>query len=411
MAALALVPLAQWHSLWRGARGLCVYALLAAGTACLIGPFARALWNSAAQWTFILVKAFLKIFLSGVFTDIATLSIGTPSFNVQIAPECSGLEGAVLILSFCGLWLWLFRHEFRFPRALLLAPASVTVLFLLNALRIATLILIGNAGAPGIALGGFHSQAGWIAFNGVAIGLMVASRRWQWLTVGSPPPIVPLEAPLAPEAVDNPAAPYLLPFLLILAAGMIASAVSNGFEWLYPLRFFAAAAALWTYRKRYQTLDWGFGWEAPAAGALVFALWMAGDSITGVHPHNPLAPTSDPWLSLAQGLWLAIRLIAPIVTVPIAEELAFRGYLLRRIVAADFESLSPRTFTWTSLLLSSLAFGLLHGGRWIPGTLAALIYAGVYIRRGRIGDAVVAHATTNGLLAASILVTGQWNLS
>ncbi len=51
------------------------------------------------------------------------------------------------------------------------------------------------------------------------------------------------------------------------------------------------------------------------------------------------------------------------------------------------------------------------GSRWIAGTLAGLLYGAVYLRRGRIGDAVVAHAITNGLLAASVLVTGQWNLS
>ncbi len=159
-----------------------IYALMTSVAACLMGAFARTLWGSAARWTFVLVKILLKMFLSGVYADVSTMSIGTESFHVEIAPECSGLEGAALMLSFCALWLWLLRREFRFPRALLLAPASVAILFLLNAFRIAALILIGNAGAPGIALGGFHSQAGWIAFNGVAIGLMVLSRRVQWIT-------------------------------------------------------------------------------------------------------------------------------------------------------------------------------------------------------------------------------------
>jgi exosortase/archaeosortase family protein len=48
-------------------------------------------------------------------------------------------------------------------------------LFLLNAVRIAALILIGNSGARQIALGGFHLQAGWIAFNGVALVFSVAA--------------------------------------------------------------------------------------------------------------------------------------------------------------------------------------------------------------------------------------------
>jgi hypothetical protein len=32
----------------------------------------------------------------------------------------------------------------------------------------------------------------------------------------------------------------------------------------------------------------------------------------------------------------------------------------------------------------------------------------VFLRRGSLGDAVVAHATTNGLLAAYVLATGAW---
>ena len=95
---------------------------------------------------------------------------------------------------------------------------------------------------------------------------------------------------------------------------------------------------------------------------------------------------------------------------PIVEELAFRGFLIRRLMANDFESLDPRQFTWFAVLVSSLVFGLLHGDRWIAGSIAGLIYAGVMLRRGSIGDAVAAHATTNALIAFAVLVGGKWNL-
>ena len=50
---------------------------------------------------------------------------------------------------------------------------------------------------------------------------------------------------------DNPTAAYLVPFLVILGAGMLTGALIGSFEWLYPLRFFAAAGALWVFRTRY----------------------------------------------------------------------------------------------------------------------------------------------------------------
>ena len=41
-----------------------------------------------------------------------------------------------------------------------------------NILRIAALIMLGSSGAADLAVGGFHSQAGWIAFNAVGLGLI-----------------------------------------------------------------------------------------------------------------------------------------------------------------------------------------------------------------------------------------------
>ena len=38
---------------------------------------------------------------------------------------------------------------------------------------------------------------------------------------------------------------------------------------------------------------------------------------------------------LAGTVWLALRILGAIVTVPIAEQLAFRGLLYRRLVSAD----------------------------------------------------------------------------
>ena len=58
--------------------------------------------------------------------------------------------------------------------------------------------------------------------------------------------------------------------------------------------------------------------------------------------------------------WLIFRVPGSAVTVPIAEELAFRGYLLRRLISADFDRLSLIRFTWLSFFASSVLFGVLH---------------------------------------------------
>ena len=108
--------------------------------------------------------------------------------------------------------------------------------------------------------------------------------------------------------------------------------------------------------------------------------------------------------------WLACRVIGSVILVPIAEELAFRGFIARRIMASDFEAVSGRSLSWLSMIASSVVFGALHG-RWVAGTLAGLIFALTYRHRGAgSADAIVSHATANGLIAALVLVKGMWSL-
>jgi CAAX prenyl protease-like protein len=96
--------------------------------------------------------------------------------------------------------------------------------------------------------------------------------------------------------------------------------------------------------------------------------------------------------------------------VPIAEELAYRGYLMRRLIQADFESLPFHAVRWPALALTAVVFGLAHGALWLPGIVAGLAYGLLVIRCGRLGEAVAAHATTNALIAVSTLLWGQWQL-
>lgn len=405
LAALAFIPASVCRALFSSTDRLWLYALLAVILACVVGDASRAVWQSTNQVTFYLVHLFLRPFVSGIVADPQRSTLGTHSFSVEIAPECSGFEGAGLMLAFGIAWLAIFRRESRFPQALLLIPAGVVLVFVLNAVRIAALILIGNAGASRIALGGFHSQAGWISFNAVALAFSVAVRRLRWLSV-TPAGDVPDSEPVSARA--NATVAYLLPFVAILAAGMFATSFSADFEWLYPLRFFAAVAVLWYYRRTYASLDWKVGWFGPAIGALVFVLWIglarSRASAGPVPPAWAAAPVSQ------RTLWLVFRILAAVVTVPLAEELAFRGFLIRRFLSRDFDQIDPRRFTWLGLAISSVAFGLLHGEHWLAGTVAGLLYGAALLRQGRIGEAVSAHATTNALLAIYVLTFHQWGL-
>jgi exosortase E/protease (VPEID-CTERM system) len=405
-AGIAAAPAGVWVELLRGTERLWLYAFAASGIVWDVAPRLWAAWDSL-RWeagedaTFWLVGRMLHPLLPALAADPATHALSTGRFAVIIGGSCSGWEGLGLVLVFGVLWLWLSRRECRFPQAFILIPAAMGLIFLLNAVRIAALILIGHAVSGRVAMSGFHSQAGWIAFNMVAFGIAVVAPRIPWMNKRE-------LTRDGPETAPNATPPWLLPLVVVLASGMVSRAASADFEWSYPLRFLCGAGAIWICRRKYSELSWSAGWLSPVAGVAAFVLWLALDR--GGQGDNALATGLAALSAPSRIAWVVFRCLGAVVTVPIAEELAFRGFLLRRLISADFESVDFRRFTWFSVAASSLAFGLMHGDRWLAGTLAGFLYAAVMLRRGNIGSAVVAHATTNALIALAVLIGGKWYL-
>ena len=404
---LAAMPVGfWWHILRRGWR------VVLAGTvvglvALAIGQSTGGLWNAFHGTTFRAASAVLRVLHPEVICHPETRDLGTSRFTVNIAPVCSGYEGIGLIWAFLGGYLVLFRRELRFPQALLLLPIGTVVIWMMNVLRIVGLVMVGTWGWPRIALGGFHSQAGWLAFNLVGLGLVAVSRR---MGLFARPQHT---AESAVEGFTNPTALYLGPLLAVIATTMITGVMSDGiFDRFYAVRVIVAVLTLWFCRRVFQGWTWSCSWFPVGAGVLVFILWLALEprsaAVSATRPEIPQALRS---MSRSSTLfWVAARLLGAVVTVPLIEELAYRGYLLRRLIAADFENVPFTSFTWPSFLISSIVFGVMHQQRWLAGTLAGMLYAFVVRRGGRLSDGVVAHATTNALIAAFVLTTASWSL-
>jgi CAAX prenyl protease-like protein len=100
--------------------------------------------------------------------------------------------------------------------------------------------------------------------------------------------------------------------------------------------------------------------------------------------------------------------LVAVLAAPVAEELAFRGYLARRLLNREFDTVPFTALTLLSIGLSSVVFGLMHGRQWMLGIVAGLAFAAILKWRGRMGDAVAAHATCNLLLAIWVLARGDW---
>ena len=399
--SLAVFPTSSWAAAARAARFKLAWGVIAGGAIWSAGFITEQLWRSLAFYTFAVVEWTLRLIYPLTISDTTRLVVGTPTFKVAIAPECSGYEGIGLIVGFLSVYLWLCRRELRFPAALVLLPIGAVTIWIVNAFRIVALVALGTSGWPAIARGGFHSQAGWIAFNVIALGFVGVTMRGGFFQRARKE-----RQEVAPP--DTATAAYLGPFAAMTATAMLTGALSAGFDWLYPLRVLVVAGVLWAFRKHYTEMKWSFSPISIAIGAVTFVMWLALLPVDASSKDLwPAALSTVPFSSSA--MWLAVRGIGYVVAIPIVEELAFRGFVGRRLLSSDFQSIPIGRFSWLSFLASSVLFGAMHGHLWIAGTLAGMAFALALYRRGAIGDAVQAHATTNALLMCYALTTGHWS--
>ncbi len=402
LVATVLPPRLWWALAWQTIRvvaGGLTFGIAAFGA----GWLTTLCWWPLGRCTMASVNFLVRLASHDPVYEPERFVVGTSQFPVHIAPQCSGYEGIGLVCAFLGAYLWIDRHRLRFPRAWLLFPLGALAIWWVNVARIAALVAVGTWYSADVAVSGFHSQAGWLGFIAVALGILVLVQSSGFFRRQD-------VSRAAPVQRSNPEAVFLAPLMAIVAAGMVGAAFSTGgFDRFYPARLVAVAIPFWLYRRQYGAMQWIVSWRSLAIGLVVFGLWNVPHSGGMSGTARPAATSLDMGSTLAW-VWLLARVIGSVVTVPLAEELAFRGFLTRRVISPDFESVPAGQFTWISLVVSSLAFGLLHGDRWLEGTLAGMLYALAYYRRGSLGDAVAAHATTNALLSAEALITGDWSL-
>jgi exosortase E/protease (VPEID-CTERM system) len=398
---LQLVPLFRELAMPLGLASL--LALVAWGA----GLTTHGLWNHLGQVTLYAVAAILGMLVSPSYLDPTDAAVGTDEFWVQVAPVCSGYEGIGLIIVFLSAYLVTFRERFRFPHALLLLPVAILAVWLLNVVRIVALILVGHAGYPDIAIGGFHSNAGWLLFCAVALGAVWLSQRVRWFAAD----------PNVPRGnLINPSAPFLLPLLAVVATALVTGLFVDEFDYFYPLRVAVGLLVLAWYRRdyaaglRHQLSGRNIlSWHAVGIGVAVYALWIGisalSDPYASEAPPEALSQLATPLIAV----WIIGRVLGSVLLVPIVEELAFRGFLLRRVIASDFTKVPYDQWHWPAVLISSLAFAAVHQ-QWIGGFAAGVLYAYAQKRRGLLSDAIVAHAVTNAMIAMQVLFAGHWSL-
>ena len=355
-------------------------------------------WKRFADLTFRVVEFVLQLLYSDVVAVPRDRVIGTSRFTAEILPGCSGYEGMGLIAVLVSAYFSMkARTDPRFRATLWsrawILPAAMAAAWLANIVRLVLLIIIGSEISAGIAVRGFHSQAGWLTFTILGTGLIGWLEQREHL---------PESGGEKQPWRKSPVFFYLTPMLISLFCQMVAQSLTNEFNYLAGLQVFGVALFIAWWPS-----DYGPTWRRPGrtailSGLLVYFLWL----VLSRPAQQPQVPYDHLPEALAT-LWVCLRFAGSVLVAPLVEELAFRGYLMRRFISPDFEQVAWKAVTWKAILLNSFCFALLHQDL-AAAFGAGLIYSLVAQRSGRLSDAVLAHSVTNLCLSVQVLALGDW---
>jgi hypothetical protein len=210
---------------------------------------------------------------------------------------------------------------------------------------------------------------------------------------------------------------YIAPFLAFIAIMSVEKSAGLPTVWMYPLRVLAVTAVLLAVSRAPLAVRPSRPLLSAALGAAVFALWIGPDVLFGAgYRHFWLfensvtgkAVSSIP-AGLQASMWfLAVRTLSCTLLVPPVEELFWRGWLMRWIIDKDFWKLPLGAYTAGAFWLVALMFAAEHGPYWEVGLATGIVYNWWMLRTRNLTDCIIAHAVTNGLLSAYVLMTGQW---
>lgn len=235
------------------------------------------------------------------------------------------------------------------------------------------------------------------------------------------PPIA--DSSVTDSPVTDPTAAYVAPLAVYLVGVSLAASLPDAYPVAYAgVVVLTVAAVLWAWRRVSVIRPHRRVVPGVACGLVGIALWI-GLSELGVEaalaaalPESIRPPERvgfDPWRELGGGLatwaFVAARLTGLVLLIPIAEELFWRGFLLRWTIAEDWRAVSLGTYRLQSFLIVTALFTLVHS-EWVAAAIYAMLLNGLLYWRKDLWQCVVAHGVSNAVLAAYVISASAWYL-
>lgn len=172
---------------------------------------------------------------------------------------------------------------------------------------------------------------------------------------------------------------------------------------LYPIQTVVCGWWLWHVRRE---IEWDWNLRTSTLGAVLgvvgiglwlvpyFAGWIPNEG-NGFEPERIFGAGSA-----ATYAEYAMRFARAVVVVPLAEELFWRGFLMRWCCNRDFpQTVAVGTHSWLAYAVTTAAFMLIHApadyaGAFCYGSLAYLLV----VKTKRLTPAIVMHAVANAIM-------------
>jgi CAAX prenyl protease-like protein len=214
------------------------------------------------------------------------------------------------------------------------------------------------------------------------------------------------------HVMKSPAWPFVAPLLVFMLFLCGEGYYPDQHYLLYPFKSLLVALAIaiaWAWR-RLPSLRPTAPLISLAIGIIGVVLWVGLDPYL-VHYAQPLIGRNPFQLYPPAEAWVlfAFRLTGIALCVPIAEELFWRGFLMRWLIKDDFTSVPLGTYTPLSFGITTTLFAIEHGPEWPLGLIVGLLYGVWFLRTKNLGDIILAHGATNALLALYCLTTHDWH--
>ena len=223
------------------------------------------------------------------------------------------------------------------------------------------------------------------------------------------------ENPPARFAIGDDVA-YIAPMAIFLGFTWLATKWSDGFATVYPIKTVCTAAALILLRRHYTRIRWNALGLGVFVGIIGTVQWIGLQLLLQKHfaffrpspdVFNPILYFHNVGLRWA---FIAVRIAGASLVVPFMEELFWRDFLWRQILAPnDFKLARVGEWGWAPFLIVAMAFATVHGNWWLTAIVWALLVGLLLVKTKSLGACIVAHGTCTLLLAGYVLWTHDWS--